>query len=144
MEPEAKQEVPSIQHFRHTLSCETQNFNQLCERWSRVLETLKPIDDCETTENGNGHSTKETHETVKEDEKVKEEMLGAIRTTIGQAKLLMSQRFKQFSDLIDRCEFNTGQPPTRLNDLTGFWEMIRYQIDDVMRKFKSLDQSLLS
>lgn len=73
----------------------------------------------------------------------KEEMLGAIRTTIGQAKLLMSQRFKQFSDLIDRCEFNTGQPPTRLNDLSGFWEMIRYQVDDVLRKFKSLDQSLL-
>lgn len=73
----------------------------------------------------------------------KEEMLGAIRTTIGQAKLLMSQRFKQFSDLIDRCEFNTGQPPTRLNDLSGFWEMIRYQVDDVLQKFKSLDQSLL-
>lgn len=121
---------PSIQQFRHTLDSETQNLSQLCEIWARVLESMDENYKEETKEeNGEGNN--------------KEEMLGAIRTTIGQAKLLMSQRFKQFSDLIDRCEFNTGQPPTRLNDLSGFWEMIRYQVDDVLRKFKSLDQSLL-
>lgn len=73
-----------------------------------------------------------------------EEALGAIRTTIGQAKLLMSQRFKQFSELIDNCEFKTGQHPTRLDDLLGFWEMINFQVEDVRQKFQSLNDTKLS
>lgn len=53
---------------------------------------------------------------------------GQIRTTIGQAELLMVQRFKQFSGLIDDCEFKTSDKEITRTDLQGFWEMIYYQV----------------
>lgn len=53
---------------------------------------------------------------------------GQIRTTIGQAELLMTQRFKQFSGLIDNCEFKTSEKEITRTDLQGFWEMIYYQV----------------
>lgn len=123
-------ETLSVEYFRNILDYESKNLNQLCERWSQILEQQV----------GTDSPQEDRHQ---EREREHEEMLGAIRSTIGQAKLLMSQRFKQFSELIDNCEFNTGQLPTRLNDLSGFWEMISYQVDDVVQKFKSLEiQSL--
>jgi len=53
---------------------------------------------------------------------------GQIRTTVGQAQLLMKQRFKQFSGLIDNCEFGTGEKATLCTDLQGFWDMIYFQV----------------
>lgn len=102
----------SVEYFRSILDTEAKNLSQLCDRWSQAIEN-EAIED--------------------------EDYVGSIRTTIGQAKLLMSQRFKQFSSLIDDCEFKTGKLPTRLNDLSGFWEMISFQVVDVMRKFEKLE-----
>ena len=53
---------------------------------------------------------------------------GQIRTTVGQGHLLMRQRFKQFSGLVDDCEFNTGERETTFTDLQGFWDMIYFQV----------------
>lgn len=53
---------------------------------------------------------------------------GNIRTVIGQAELLMAQRFKQFSGLVDNCEFNSGEKEVNCTDLHGFWEMIYFQV----------------
>lgn len=114
----------SVEHFRNILINETNNLSKLCERWSQILEEQAPI---------SSEATDGNYEEL-------EEFFGAIRTTIGQAKLLMSQRFKQFNDLINHCEFNTSQLPTRLNDLSGFWEMISFQVEDVMNKFNKLEQ----
>lgn len=108
----------SIQHFRSLVVDETKALTQLCDKWTEVLES-QTLD-----------SEIESHE----------ELLGLIRTTVGQAKLLMSQRFKQFSQLIDDCQYQTGQHPTRLTDLSGFWDMISFQIEDVQAKFKRLDK----
>lgn len=55
-------------------------------------------------------------------------MRGEIRSFIGQAELLMAQRFKQFSSLIDNCEFKMGEKETTCTDLQGFWEMIYCQV----------------
>jgi len=121
----SNQQPLSVEHFRNILTCETKNLNQLCERWAKILESRSAIE------------SQDVEEEIKREH---EETLGTIRATIGKAKLLMSQRFKQFSDLIDDCEFNTGQHPTRLDDLLGFWEMISYQVEDVVRNFKSLDR----
>lgn len=124
------QEQLSVDHFRQILNNETENLNQLCDRWSKILEN--------TGANGGVNNNSLTLSSEQENTE-EEETLGAIRTTIGQAKLLMSQRFKQFSKLIDDCESNTGQLPTRLDDLLGFWEMISYQVSDVLKKFHSLE-----
>ena len=51
-----------------------------------------------------------------------------MRTAIGKAQLLIAQRFKQFSGLIDNCEFNTGEKETTCQDLDGFWDMVFFQV----------------
>jgi len=53
---------------------------------------------------------------------------GCIRTVIGQAELLMAERFKQFAGLVDNCEFGTGQKEVTTDDLQGFWDMIYFQV----------------
>lgn len=124
------QEQLSVDHFRQILSNETENLNRLCDRWSKILEN---------TSGNSGDNNNSSIPAPEVEQLDDEETLGAIRTTIGQAKLLMSQRFKQFSTLIDDCENQTGEHPTRLDDLLGFWEMINYQVNDVLKKFNSLE-----
>lgn len=55
-------------------------------------------------------------------------MNGQIRTAVGQAQLLMNQRFKQFTELVDSCEFKLGEKETTCTDLQGFWDMIYFQV----------------
>ena len=47
---------------------------------------------------------------------------------IGQGRLVMSERFNQFSGLVDNCEFKQGEKETTCMDLKGFWEMIYFQV----------------
>lgn len=158
------EEPQCVEYFRNNLSQTTQQLEELCEHWTNVLAAIDPshrnhnnnynnsnsnnnqkganeIEDEQSNSNTNGNSNNnDDDEEQQAHDAEQEDLFGAIRTTIGQAKLLMSQRFKQFSDLIDNCEFNTGQHKTTLNDLSGFWEMIGYQIEDVSEKFKSLEK----
>lgn len=52
----------------------------------------------------------------------------------------MCQRFNQFEGLIDDCELKRGEKETKLDDLQGFWDMIYFQVEDVYKKFISLDK----
>lgn len=61
-----------------------------------------------------------------------------IRTTVGQTRLLMKERFKQFEGLVDDCEYKRGKKETTCTDLDGFWDMVSFQIDDVNQKFNNL------
>jgi len=99
-------------YFRNLLSSETKAFDILCQNWCLLLT----------------------------DTNIPEDVIGQIRSTIGQTNLLMNQRFKQFNGLIDDCEFKRGQRETKIEDLLGFWEMIYYQIEDVKNKFNELDK----
>ena len=47
---------------------------------------------------------------------------------VGQARLVMAERFVQFSGLVDNCEFKQGEKETTCSDLRGFWEMIYFQV----------------
>ena len=53
---------------------------------------------------------------------------GKIRCVVGQARLVMAERFVQFSGLVDNCEFKQGEKETTCTDLRGFWEMIYFQV----------------
>ena len=52
----------------------------------------------------------------------------------------MSERFQQFSGLVDNCELNRGEKKTTTMDLRGFWEMIYFQVEDVNQKFEALEK----
>lgn len=57
-----------------------------------------------------------------------------MRTAVGQARLLMKERFKQFSGLVDDCEFARGEKITTCTDLQGFWDMVYYQASSSKKK----------
>ncbi|XP_043566521.1 disks large-associated protein 4-like isoform X1 [Chiloscyllium plagiosum] len=67
-----------------------------------------------------------------------EEVLGKIRSAVGSAQLLMSQKLQQFHGL---CEQNLNQnanPRPTAQDLAGFWDMLQLSIEDISLKFDEL------
>lgn len=61
-----------------------------------------------------------------------------MRTAVGQARLLMKERFKQFSGLVDDCELGRGEKITTCTDLQGFWDMVYYQVTTLQKKDNTL------
>ncbi|KAL4228410.1 Guanylate-kinase-associated protein (GKAP) protein [Mactra antiquata] len=73
-------------------------------------------------------------------ETISEEASGKIRAAVGKANLLISQKFRQFQDL---CQQHKNPIPdskeTKCEDLQGFWEMVKLQVDDVDDMFTEID-----
>lgn len=71
-----------------------------------------------------------------------EDVIGHLRSASGKARLLASQKIKQFEDL---CHKNLKPPPddtfpTKLEDLEGFWDMVLLQVDDCEATFARIDK----
>ncbi|XP_015208948.1 disks large-associated protein 1 isoform X2 [Lepisosteus oculatus] len=69
-----------------------------------------------------------------------DDILGKIRSAVGSAQLLMSQKFQQFREL---CEENLNphaHPRPISQDLAGFWDMLQLSIENISLKFDELHQ----
>ena len=81
-----------------------------------------------------------------------EDVEGEIRLACGLAKLLIDERFSQFSELIDQCEQSNSASPNpdpevklvKPTDLEGFWEMIYAQVINVEKQFAKLEKLRLN
>ncbi|NWX63958.1 DLGP5 protein, partial [Promerops cafer] len=98
-----------VPYFRNILRAETERLLSQCLQWEGNLE----LD-------------------------IAEDAKDLIRTTVGQTRLLIGERFKQFEGLVDNCEFKRGEKETTCTDLDGFWDMVTFQIEDVNKKFDNL------
>ncbi|XP_075699429.1 disks large-associated protein 5 [Rhinoderma darwinii] len=98
-----------VPYFRDILKSEIQKLTLLCSDWDKRIDIDIP-----------------------------EDAKDLIRTTVGQTRLLITERFKQFEGLVDNCEFKRGEKETTCTDLDGFWDMIYFQIEDVKKKFDNL------
>ncbi|XP_055636544.1 serine-rich adhesin for platelets-like [Toxorhynchites rutilus septentrionalis] len=72
---------------------------------------------------------------------ISEEITGYILVAAGKARLLCSQKMKQFEGL---CYNNLNQLPgekfqTTNEDLRGFWDMVMLQVDNVDASFAEID-----
>ncbi|XP_058125166.1 uncharacterized protein LOC131282716 [Anopheles ziemanni] len=70
-----------------------------------------------------------------------EDLNGYILVAVGKARLLCSQKMKQFEDL---CYTNLNQSPdekfqTTGEDLRGFWDMVMLQVNNVDATFVEID-----
>uniref|UniRef100_H2ZNL1 Disks large-associated protein 5 n=1 Tax=Ciona savignyi TaxID=51511 RepID=H2ZNL1_CIOSA len=110
--------VHDTKYYRDLLKENTASLNQQSCNWEKYSEVV-------------------AEDIGKENEEM---VLGDIRTTVGQAKLLIKERFTQFSGLIDKCEFGSSDKPVLCQDLEGFWEMINFQVVDVQEKFSKLEK----
>ncbi|KAK7093010.1 disks large-associated protein 4-like isoform X2 [Littorina saxatilis] len=69
-----------------------------------------------------------------------EEVNGIIRAAIGKSNLLIGQKVKQFRELCS--QHMHPEPDDRVplyEDLQGFWDMIKLQIDNVDENFAEID-----
>ncbi|XP_068996299.1 disks large-associated protein 4 isoform X2 [Embiotoca jacksoni] len=74
------------------------------------------------------------------DNKISEEVLGTIRSAVGSAQLLMTQKFEQFRGLCnENLDVNSNPRPTA-QDLAGFWDLLQLSIEDISMKFDELYQ----
>ncbi|XP_059675574.1 disks large-associated protein 5 [Gavia stellata] len=104
-----REQEHDVPYFRNILRSETEKLMSQCLQWDGKLELDIP-----------------------------EDAKDLIRTTIGQTRLLIAERFKQFEGLVDNCEFKWGEKETTCTDLDGFWDMVNFQIEDVNKKFDNL------
>ncbi|NXD86185.1 DLGP5 protein, partial [Halcyon senegalensis] len=104
-----REQVHDVPYFRNILQSETERLLSQCLQWDGKLELDVP-----------------------------EDAKDLIRTAVGQTRLLIAERFKQFEGLVDNCEFKQGEKETTCTDLDGFWDMVHFQIEDVNKKFDNL------
>ncbi|XP_021078440.1 disks large-associated protein 5 isoform X1 [Mesocricetus auratus] len=108
-EGQESQPQHDVPYFRKILQSETDKLTSHCLEWDRKLELDIPDD-----------------------------AKDLIRTAVGQTRLLIKERFKQFEGLVDNCEYKRGEKETTCSDLDGFWDMVSFQVDDVNQKFSNL------
>ncbi|XP_068051005.1 disks large-associated protein 5 isoform X2 [Anomalospiza imberbis] len=106
---DTREQEHDVPYFRNILRTETERLLSQCLQWEGNLELDIP-----------------------------EDAKDLIRSTVGQTRLLIGERFKQFEGLVDNCEFKRGEKETTCTDLDGFWDMIHFQIEDVNKKFDNL------
>ncbi|BFZ22341.1 hypothetical protein BsWGS_25380 [Bradybaena similaris] len=69
-----------------------------------------------------------------------EEAAGRLRTAIGKANLLITQKFVQFMELCQNHMLpNPDEKETKWEDLQGFWDIVKIQIDNVDDMFLEID-----
>ncbi|NXX96712.1 DLGP5 protein, partial [Centropus bengalensis] len=106
---DAREQEHDVPYFRKILQSETERLMSLCLQWDGRFELDIP-----------------------------EDAKDLIRTTVGQTRLLVAERFKQFEGLVNNCEFKRGEKETTCTDLDGFWDMVNFQVEDVDKKFDNL------
>nr|XP_045011200.1 disks large-associated protein 5 [Jaculus jaculus]XP_045011201.1 disks large-associated protein 5 [Jaculus jaculus] len=108
-EGQMSQPPHDVPYFRNILQTETEKLTSHCHEWDKKLELDIPDD-----------------------------AKDLIRTAVGQTRLLIKERFKQFEGLVDNCEYKRGEKETTCTDLDGFWDMVNFQVEDVHQKFNNL------
>ena len=106
-----KSKESKINDFRHLLRRETERISHLCSHWEDLASSEANVSD---------------------------DVTGEVRSVVGLGRLVMAERFNQFSGLVDNCQFKRGATETTVEDLQGFWEMIYIQVEDVDRRFEGL------
>ncbi|TSK14641.1 Disks large-associated protein 5 [Bagarius yarrelli] len=111
--PEQSEPQHDVAYFRAIMASETERLTGLSKFWELRFD----------------------------DSAIPEEMRDRMRTAVGQARLLMKERFGQFSGLVDDCHFGRGERITTCTDLQGFWDMVYFQVEDVDKKFNALKEA---
>ncbi|KAL4629472.1 disks large-associated protein 3 [Arapaima gigas] len=75
-----------------------------------------------------------------EENDLPEEALEMIRSAVGSAQLLMSQKVQQFFRLCQQSVDPTAYPQPTSQDLAGFWDLLQLAIEDIRVKFQDLQR----
>uniref|UniRef100_A0A1B6IS04 Uncharacterized protein n=1 Tax=Homalodisca liturata TaxID=320908 RepID=A0A1B6IS04_9HEMI len=103
--------------LRNLYECERNRLNTLCDKWQKVLDKTPT-------------------------KSINDENRGKIMAVLGQTRLLLSKKMKQFEGLLSDSNNDSEftHPPITLQDLEGFWELVMIQVNEMYIKFKSLEE----
>uniref|UniRef100_A0A2K6DRH6 DLG associated protein 4 n=1 Tax=Macaca nemestrina TaxID=9545 RepID=A0A2K6DRH6_MACNE len=73
-----------------------------------------------------------------EENNLSEEVSGKVLSVVGNAQLLMSQKFQQFRGLCEQNLNPDANPCPTAQDLAGFWDLLQLSIEDIRMKFDEL------
>lgn len=110
--PEARQNREAAGYFRFQVNNEAENLMKKVDNWGHYKWN-------------NNH--------------IESVYIDQIDVAIGQTKLLITKKFKQFMELIKQCEEGSGQPQVLPKDLEGFWSMVFMQVENCNERFRKLD-----
>ncbi|KAG4072683.1 hypothetical protein HA402_004772 [Bradysia odoriphaga] len=109
--PAVRQNRAAADYFRGQVNSETNSLMQKVEYWTQYKAEHDHIDSV---------------------------YVDQIDVAIGQTRLLITKKFKQFLGLCDDCEKGTSQPPVLAKDLEGFWSMVYMQVENCGLRFQKL------
>ncbi|XP_042151001.1 disks large-associated protein 3-like [Oncorhynchus tshawytscha] len=75
-----------------------------------------------------------------EENELPEEVLELIRTAVGSAQMLMSQKVQQFFRLCQQSVDPSAYPQPTSQDLSGLWDLLQLNMEDVKGKFQHLQR----
>ncbi|CAF99450.1 unnamed protein product, partial [Tetraodon nigroviridis] len=75
-----------------------------------------------------------------EENDLPEEILEPIRSAVGSAQMLMSQKVQQFFRLCQQSLDPAAYPQPSSQDLANFWDLLQLNIEDVRIKFQDLQR----
>uniref|UniRef100_A0A4W5QB77 Discs, large (Drosophila) homolog-associated protein 3 n=1 Tax=Hucho hucho TaxID=62062 RepID=A0A4W5QB77_9TELE len=75
-----------------------------------------------------------------EENELPEEVLELIRNAVGSAQMLMSQKVQQFFRLCQQSVDPSAYPQPTSQDLSGLWDLLQLNMEDVRVKFQHLQR----
>ncbi|XP_071230529.1 disks large-associated protein 3 [Salvelinus alpinus] len=75
-----------------------------------------------------------------EENELPEEVLELIRNAVGSAQMLMSQKVQQFFRLCQQSVDPSAYPQPTSQDLSGLWDLLQLNVEDVKVKFQHLQR----
>lgn len=107
-----EEEKRTSQYFRCLLESETNRLNEQCDSWIDIITRENPP----------------------------EEAKELIEQAIGQTKLLVSSKFKQFEGLVRQCEDGQQNQLITCKDLQGFWDMMNVTVKNCESRFEKVEK----
>ncbi|KAJ7414004.1 DLG associated protein 2 [Willisornis vidua] len=126
--------------FMKLLHTETKRMEGWCKEMEREAEENDLSEESDDKKN-----TFNCHKAIEDQEgQDSASILGKIRSAVGSAQLLMSQKFQQFYWLCQQNLDPSAMPRPTSQDLAGFWDLLQLSIEDVSMKFDELHQLKLN
>uniref|UniRef100_A0A8C7F4D5 Discs, large (Drosophila) homolog-associated protein 3 n=1 Tax=Oncorhynchus kisutch TaxID=8019 RepID=A0A8C7F4D5_ONCKI len=75
-----------------------------------------------------------------EENELPEEVLELIRNAVGSAQMLMTQKVQQFFRLCQQSVDPSAYPQPTSQDLSGLWDLLQLNVEDVKSKFQHLQR----
>lgn len=111
---EDRQNKEAANYFRMQVKNEAERLLALVDKWCAIRDT--------------------------ESDTISSDAFEEIAATVGQTRLLVKSKFKQFSNLVENCEANGIANTVRPEDLEGFWGMVYIQVEHCNKRFENLDK----